>query len=175
VIFIETLLRDAYVVEVEPVEDNRGFFARTCCDEELQRHGLSTRFVQCSISFNKRKGTLRGLHYQVKPYEESKLVRCTMGAIYDVMLDLRKDSESFGQWFAIELSAENRSMVYVPGGVAHGFQTLTDNSEVFYQTSEFYAPEYAEGVRWDDPWCDIHWPLDVATISDKDKNFPLFG
>lgn len=173
-IFTETFLKGAFIVEPEKREDERGFFARTWCQREFRDYGLNTSLVQCNISFNKRKGTLRGMHFQTPPYEEAKLVRCTMGAIYDVIIDLRPNSDTFKKWFALELSSENRKMLYVPEGFAHGFVTLTDNTEVFYQMSQFYHPEYAAGVRWDDPAFNISWPLDVKVISDKDRSYPDF-
>lgn len=173
-IFTETKLKDAYVIEPERLEDERGFFARTFCEHEFAAHGLCTRFVQCNISFNKRKGTIRGMHYQVAPHAEAKLVRCTMGAIYDVIIDLRPGSPTFAQWVAVELTAQNRRMVYVPEGLAHGFQTLEDNTEVFYQMSEFYHPECARGVRWNDPAFGIKWPLTPVIISARDQSYPDF-
>jgi dTDP-4-dehydrorhamnose 3,5-epimerase len=174
--FIETKLKGAYIIEPEPIDDERGFFARTFCQEEFAAHGLRTQFVQCSISFNKKKGTLRGMHYQVAPYEEAKLVRCTMGAIYDVIIDLRPGSLTSTQWVAVELTAQNRKMLYVPGGFAHGFQTLEDNTEVFYQMSEFYHPECARGVRWDDPAFGITWPLaEEPVLSEKDRGYSPWG
>lgn len=174
-IFRETSLSGAYIIEPEFKEDERGFFARTWCQREFREHGLNTSLVQCNISFNKKKGTLRGMHFQKPPYEEAKLVRCTMGAIYDVIIDLRPDSSTFKKWFATELTAENRKMLYIPEGFAHGFITLTDNTEVFYQMSQFYYPEYAIGVRWNDPSFNIIWPIDVAVISDRDRNYPDFN
>lgn len=168
-IFCETKLKGAFIIELERLEDERGFFARTFCQEEFEAHGLNARIVQCNISFNKRKGTLRGMHYQVAPYEEAKLVRCTKGAIYDVIIDLRPDSLTFRRWIAVELTADNRFMLYVPADFAHGFQTLEDNTEVFYQMSEFYHPECARGVRWDDPAFAIEWPMVPITISEKDE------
>jgi dTDP-4-dehydrorhamnose 3,5-epimerase len=171
VIFTETKLKGAFIVELEKLEDERGFFARTWCRREFEAHGLNPRLVQCNISFNKKKGALRGMHYQVAPYEEAKLVRCTRGAIYDVALDLRPQSPTFKQWVAVELTAENRKMLYIPEGMAHGFQTLADNTEVFYQMSEFYHPESAHGVRWDDPAFVIHWPVEEIIISDRDLSF----
>jgi len=173
-LFIETKLKGAYIIEPELKEDQRGFFARTWCQNEFREYNLNTSIVQCNISFNRRKGTLRGMHYQRHPYEEAKLVRCTMGAIYDVIIDLRPDSSTFRGWISVELSAENRKMLYIPEGFAHGFITLTDNSEVFYQMSQFYHPEYADGVRWDDPAFNIDWPLKVTVISEKDKSYPDF-
>jgi dTDP-4-dehydrorhamnose 3,5-epimerase len=173
--FIETKLKGAYIIEVEPIEDERGFFARSWCQKEFIEHGLNSNLVQCNISFNRKQGTLRGMHYQAKPHEEAKLVRCTMGAIYDVIVDIYPDSPTFKQWVAVELTAENRKMLYIPGGMAHGFQTLVDNTEVFYQMSEFYYPQSAKGVRWDDPIFKIDWPEnDQLVISDKDRSYPDF-
>jgi len=173
-IFIETKLKGAFIIEPEPLEDERGFLARTFDQKELEAHGLNPRVVQCNISFNKKKGILRGMHYQIAPYEEAKLVRCTRGAIYDVIIDLRPESPTFKQWIAVELTAENRRMLYVPEGFAHGFQTLEDNTEVFYQMSEFYHPECARGVRWDDPVFGIEWPDDERIISARDQQYPDF-
>ncbi len=173
--FIETQLPDAFVIEPERLEDERGFFARTWDSREFEAHGLNPGLAQCSISFNKTKGTLRGMHYQVAPHEEAKLVRCTMGAIYDVIVDLRPASPTFRQWIAIELTAPNRKMLYVPEGLAHGFQTLDDSSEVFYQMSEFYHPECARGLRWDDPAFDISWPLPFQIISAQDRSYPDYS
>ena len=172
--FVETELKGAFIVEPEILEDERGFFARTWCRREFEQHGLNPDLVQCNISFNRKKGTLRGMHFQAWPCAEAKLVRCTMGAIYDVIIDLRLESETFMRWLPIELTAENRKMFYIPEGFAHGFQTLENDTEVFYQMSEFYAPEYARGVRWDDPKFNIKWPDDVRIISEKDKNFKDF-
>lgn len=171
--FIETSITGAYLVEIEALTDERGFFARSWCREEFARHGLNTQLAQCDISYNKQRGTLRGMHYQAAPFAEAKLVRCTMGAIFDVILDLRRDSGAFGRWEAFELSAANRRMLYIPEGVAHGFQTLENDSEVFYQMSEDYHPECAKGVRWDDPAFAIEWPLPSPVISGRDRVFPL--
>lgn len=171
--FIETRLKGAYIIEIELLEDERGFFARTFCQTEFEAHGLNPRLVQCSLSFNRRKGTLRGMHFQVAPMAESKLVRCTKGAIYDVILDLRPDSSTYCQWVAVELSGDNYRMLYIPEGFAHGFQTLEEDTEVFYQMSEFYAPEYARGVRWDDPAFNIEWPLKTRILSKKDMSYPF--
>ena len=168
-IFIETKLEGAFLIDPECIEDERGFIARTCCRKEFEQYGLKSDWVQCNISYNKRKGTLRGMHYQVDPYAEVKLVRCTMGAIYDVIIDLRSNSKTYRQWIAAELSAENRKMIYIPQGFAHGFQTLMDNSEIFYQMSAFYAPECARAVRWNDPQFKIHWPEAERTMSKKDQ------
>jgi len=172
--FNETKIPGALEIHVEPHRDERGFFARTWCREEFASHGLNPRLAQCSISFNLRKGTLRGLHYQATPHEEAKLVRCTRGAIHDVVLDLRPSSPTFKKWIAVMLSAENRSMVYVPEGCAHGFLTLEDETEVFYQMSEFYDAKSACGVRWDDPAFRIAWPEKVQVISERDRNYPDF-
>lgn len=172
--FTETKLKGAYVIEVEPLADERGFFARSWCQKEFAEHGLNSNLVQCNISFNLKKGTLRGMHYQAKPYQEVKLVRCTMGAVYDVIIDLRSDSPMFKQWIGVELTADSRKMLYIPEGMAHGFQTLVDNTEVFYQMSEFYNSESATGLRWDDPEFKIEWLIKQdLVISEKDKFYPL--
>lgn len=171
--FVETALPGACVIEMEPIRDERGFFARSFCREEFAAHGLNPGLVQCSVSFNEKRGTLRGMHWQAKPHEEAKLVRCTLGAIYDVILDLRPDSPAFRHWIAVELSAENHRALYIPEGCAHGFQTLADNSEVFYQMSGFYHPGCARGVRWDDPAFGIEWPVAEPILSRKDRDYPL--
>ncbi len=170
--FIETPLKDSYIIEIEPIADERGFFARTWCENEFKKRGLNPKIVQCNISFNNKKGTLRGMHYQAKPHEEAKLVRCTRGSIYDVIIDLREDSSSYKQWFGIELNQENNKMLYIPEGFAHGFQTLENNSEVFYQMSNFYYPESSKGVSYKDPCLKISWPLEITLISEKDRLFP---
>ena len=170
-IFKETKLKGAYIIELELLEDERGFFARSFCQKEFEECGLNLRIVQCSISYNEKKGTLRGMHYQVPPYEEAKLVSCMRGAMYDVIIDLRADSPTCCQWSAVELTAENYKMLYVPAGFAHGFQTLEDNTVVSYQMSEFYHPECAQGVRWDDPGFGIEWPLTPKIISKKDLSY----
>ncbi len=172
--FFETELKGAFIIEPERLEDERGFFARTFCRNEFEVHGLNSNLVQCSMSFNKKEGTLRGMHYQIKPCEEAKLVRCTMGAIHDVIIDLNRDSPTFKQWVAVELSADNRRMLYIPEGCAHGFQTLVDGTEVFYQMSELYHPAYVHGVRWDDPEFKIAWPLPGPILSDKDRQYANF-
>jgi dTDP-4-dehydrorhamnose 3,5-epimerase len=174
-IFTETELKGSFVVDIEPREDERGFFARSWCMNEFEKHGLNPRLSQCNISFNKKRGTLRGMHYQIEPFAEAKLVRCTMGAIYDVIIDLRLDSGTFKQWLSAELTAENRRALYIPEGLAHGFQTLMDDTEVFYQMSEFYHPECARGVRWDDPNFGVTWPIKTKIISEKDRSFPLWS
>jgi len=173
-IFKETKLKGAYIIEIEPIEDKRGFFARSFCEEEFKKHGLNPHIAQCNISYNEKKGALRGMHYQVAPYEEAKLVRCTRGAVYDVIVDLRPDFPTFKQWIAVELTQENRRMVYIPEGFAHGFQTLEDHTEVFYQMSEFYHPECARGVRWNDLAFGIIWPVDGQIISVGDQQYPDF-
>ncbi len=168
-IFTETKLQGAFIIEPKRLEDERGFFARTFCQKEFAAHGLNGNWVQCNISYNEKTGTLRGMHYQVPPYEEAKLVRCTRGSIYDALVDLRPNSPTFKQWVAVELTAENRKMLYIPEGFAHGFQTLLDNTEVFYQMSEFYHPESARGLRWDNPEINIEWPMQTnIIISSKD-------
>lgn len=173
-VFQETNLKGVYIIEPERIQDERGFFARTWCKQEFQKCGINPKLVQCNISFNRKKGTLRGMHYQAAPCEEAKLVRCTTGAICDVIIDLRPDSETFKQWVAVELTAENRMMLYIPEGFAHGFLTLKDSTEVFYQMSEYFAPEYARGVRWNDPAFRINWPEKVVVISEKDKQYEDF-
>jgi dTDP-4-dehydrorhamnose 3,5-epimerase len=172
--FTETKLRGVFIVDIEPRKDERGFFARTCCRDDFERQGLVGEFRQCSISFNERAGTLRGMHFQEAPYAESKLVRCTAGEIFDVALDLRRDSPTFLQWEAVILSADNHRQLYIPEGVAHGFQTMKHASEVFYQISTPYAPDYSRGYRWDDPAFSIQWPAGPRSISDRDRAFPDF-
>ncbi len=172
-IFTETTLKGAFVIELEKIEDSRGFFARAWCQKEFEKHGLNPRLVQCNLSYNRQKGTLRGMHYQVEPHKESKLVRCIRGAIYDVIIDLRPASSTYGRWVGVELSAENRKMLYVPEGFAHGFQTLEDDTEAFYQVSEFYSPALERGVRWNDPSFRVEWPaVEKRIISDKDRSWP---
>jgi len=172
-IFRETELRGVFIIEPEIIEDERGFFACSWTLDEFEKHGLNPRLVQCNISFNKLRGTLRGMHFQNKPHEEAKLVRCTRGAIYDVAIDLRSDSPTRNRWVAVELSGENHRMLHIPEGFAHGYQTLTDSAEVFYQMSEYYHPESAGGVRWDDPAFGIQWPLEVTVIAKRDANYPF--
>jgi dTDP-4-dehydrorhamnose 3,5-epimerase len=174
-VFIETKLKGAYLVETEPIADERGFFARTFCREEFTSHGLNARVVQCNLSYNRQKGTLRGMHYQVSPRQEVKLVSCVSGSIYDVIVDLRQESPTYCECTAVELSARgHRRMLYIPEGFAHGFQTLEDDAEVFYQMSESYAPECARGVRWDDPAFGIPWPDGPRIISERDRSYPDF-
>lgn len=173
-IFSELKLRGAYIIDIERLEDERGFFARSWCQREFEEHGLNPRLAQCNISFNSKEGTLRGMHYQARPFEEAKLVRCTMGSVYDVIVDLRPDSTSFKQHIGVALTTDNRKMLYVPEGFAHGFLTLESNTEVFYQMSEFYAPDHARGFRWNDPAFAIRWPGEIRTISDRDRKYPDF-
>lgn len=170
-IFRETKLHGVFIIEPEIIEDLRGFFACSWAPAEFEKHGLNPRLVQCNISFNKVKGTLRGMHFQNKPHEEAKLVRCTQGAIYDVAVDLRSDSPNRYQWVAAELTSDNHRLLYIPEGFAHGYQTLTDGAEIFYQMSEYYHPEAAGGVRWDDPVLGIQWPLPVSVIAERDANY----
>ena len=172
--FTETKVAGAYLIEPEPIADERGFFARTWCREEFAANGLDPELAQANISFNIRKGTLRGLHYQEVPHAEAKLVRCTTGAIFDVAVDLRSGSPTYLGWFGAELSDDNRSMLYVPEGCAHGFLTLTDGAEVAYQMSAPYAPEAARGVRFDDPAFGIEWPGEVVVINQRDRTYPDF-
>ena len=172
--FEETPLPGAYIIEFEKHEDERGYFARTYCQKEFRSHGLQDTFVQSNVSYNKQRGTLRGMHYQAEPYGEVKVVSCTAGEIYDVIIDLRPDSETYCRWFGLNLSESNDRSLYIPKGFAHGFQTIRDNSIVYYQMGEFYHPEYARGVRWNDPLFGINWPLPVSTVSGKDSNYPDF-
>jgi dTDP-4-dehydrorhamnose 3,5-epimerase len=172
--FIPTALHDAYIIEPEKQADDRGFFARTWCQQEFHDQGLDPDLVQCNLSFNHQKGTLRGMHWQQPPFAETKLVRCSQGAIYDVIVDLRSDSPSFRQWIGVELTAANHRALYVPQGFAHGFQTLVDRTEVFYQMSTFYQPGAAQGFRWDDPAFQIDWPEPVTMISDRDRGYASY-
>ena len=173
-IFTETALKGAFVTDPEPVKDDRGLFARLWCQQEFAAQGLSATWVQSSSSFNRRKGTLRGMHYQAAPCEEVKLVRCTIGAIYDVIVDLRPTSPTYCQHVGVTLSAENRRSVYIPKQFAHGFLTLEDNSEVSYHMSEFHAPTCARGFRWDDPTFRIEWPEPFTVMSERDRTWPVF-
>ncbi|MCX6030219.1 MAG: dTDP-4-dehydrorhamnose 3,5-epimerase [Chloroflexi bacterium] len=173
-IFTETRLPGAFIIEPELRADERGFFARTWCQREFAAHGLNLRLVQCNLSGNTLAGTVRGLHYQAAPYEEAKIVSCNHGAICDVIVDLRPASPTSKKWLAVELTEQNRRMLYIPEGFAHGFQTLKDHSEVFYQMSEFYIPAAARGARWNDPAFGIRWPLPVTIISPRDRSYPDF-
>ncbi len=170
--FIETRLKGAFVIEPELLEDERGYFARVYCENEFLAHGLQPQVRQCNISRNREKGTLRGFHYQCQPHAEIKLIRCVRGAIYDVIIDLRRDSPTHGGWFAIELSEENRKQLYVPEDFAHGFLTLADETEVFYQMSAFYEPQASRGIRFNDPAFNVVWPYPIHMISDKDAGWP---
>ena len=170
-IFRETELKGSFIVEAEPIEDVRGFFARIWCEHEFETKGLKVSWVQSNISGNHRKGTLRGMHYQVAPHEEIKLVRCTSGSIYDVIIDLRHQSPTYLKHMGVELSSRNRKMLYIPEGFAHGYQTLEDNTEVLYSMSAFYATESARGVRWNDPLFGIRWPDDDRIISERDQHY----
>jgi dTDP-4-dehydrorhamnose 3,5-epimerase len=175
VVFLETPLRGAFVIDLEPNVDERGFFARTWCEREFTARGLSTSVVQCNVSFNARAGTLRGLHYQAPPYEEIKVVRCIAGAIFDVIVDLRTGSPTYSNHYAVVLSAANKRALYVPAGFAQGFETLENDTEVAYQISEFYRPEYSRGVRWNDPAFGIAWPATThRTINSRDEAYPDF-
>ncbi len=174
-IFSKTILKGAFLIELERREDERGFFARAWCRKEFESLGMALDIVQSNLSYNKKRGTLRGMHYQMTPFAESKLVRCVKGAICDVIIDLNKDSPSFKQWAAFELNEDNYSMLYVPEGFAHGFQTLEDDTVVFYHVSQFYSPRHERGIRWDDPTFEIRWPdVDERIISDKDRQWPDF-
>lgn len=173
--FSETPLAGAFVIDIDPVEDERGFFARTFCRREFEARGLNPDLVQCNISSNRRKGTLRGMHFQVKPREEAKVVWCVAGAIHDVIIDLRPDSPTFKRWHGVELRAGTWRMLYVPVGFAHGFQTLEDGTVVFYQMSEFYDPACTRGVRWDDPAFGIRWPAPPSVISGRDRGYAVFS
>lgn len=172
--FRETALKGAFTIDLDRIVDERGFFARSWCVKEFEANGLETRLVQCNVSFNKLRGTLRGMHYQVAPAAEVKIVRCTQGAIHDVIADLRPESPTYKRTFSILLSAENRRMLYIPKYVAHGFLTLTDDTEVLYQMSEYHVPQCARGFRWNDANFEISWPDQVRVISEKDRGYPDF-
>jgi dTDP-4-dehydrorhamnose 3,5-epimerase len=173
--FEQTFIPGVWIVSLERRDDNRGFFARSFCEREFASHGLLTRFPQCNISFNRKRGTLRGMHFQREPMAEAKLVRCTKGAVYDVVVDLRKQSPTYLRWFGIELTDENRQALYIAAGCAHGFQTLADNAELFYQMSEFYDAAAGDGVRWNDPAFGIKWPLTDPLLSERDATYPDFA
>jgi len=172
--FTETKLKGAYIIDIKEIADERGFFARGWCQDEFKKHRLNSDVAQLNIGFNHKSGTLRGMHFQKAPKAEVKVVRCTHGAVFDVIIDLRLDSPTHGQWLGVELTEKNHRMLYAPEGFAHGYQTLADRSEIYYQTSEFYAPELATGVRFDDPAFGVEWPLAVEEISDQDRNWPLY-
>jgi dTDP-4-dehydrorhamnose 3,5-epimerase len=172
--FTPTKIPGAYLIEIQLITDERGFFARSFCADEFQQHGLNPNFVQCNVSFTSQRGTIRGMHYQIHPYAETKLVRCTQGAIYDVIVDLRPDSPTFKEWVGMELTADNHRMFYIPHGCAHGLQTLADNTEVLYQMAGNYHVEAARGVRWNDPSFGIEMPLPVSIINDRDRDYADF-
>ncbi len=173
--FSPTRVIGAFIIDPDRRADERGFFARSWCRDEFAEHGLDPRLVQCNISFNHKTGTLRGMHYQHPPHAETKLVRCTAGAVFDVAMDIRRDSASFGKWVGVELTADNRRMLYIPEGCAHGYLTLADNCEVFYQVSASYAPDAADGVRWNDPAFDVEWPIEPSVMHPRDREYPDFA
>lgn len=173
-IFRETKLPDVFIIDIEPVEDERGFFSRCWCRSEFKEHGINSDLEQCNISYNKKKRTLRGMHFQLPPHEEVKLVRCTKGEIYDVTVDLRPESATYCEWQAVVLNEKNRRALYIPEGFAHGFMTLADDTEVFYQMSSKFVPSSASGIRWDDSAIEIHWPEQPLCISEKDLKYPGF-
>jgi dTDP-4-dehydrorhamnose 3,5-epimerase len=173
--FSSASLAGVWVIDLELREDDRGFFARSYSDEEFATRELNIRWPQCNVSFTRRRGMVRGMHFQAEPKPETKLVRCTAGSVFDVVVDVRRESPSFGQWAGFELTAENRRALYIPGGIAHGFQCLSDDCEMFYQMSEVYFPELARGLRWNDPQVDIHWPIASAFLSDRDLKLPLLS
>lgn len=175
VIFQETALNGAFIIEMDRLQDERGFFARSYCVKEFAANGLDTRLVQCNVSYNRLRGTLRGMHYQVSPAAETRVVRCTRGAIYDVIVDLRLEAPTYKQFFSVVLTADNRRMLYIPQRFAHGFLTLSDDTEVLYQMSEFYTPGCARGFRWNDQNFQISWPETVQVISEKDRNYPDYS
>ncbi len=171
--FEKAILEDAWIVTPDPSSDERGYFARTYCRKEFEAHGIGLNVVQCNVSFNVAEGTLRGMHYQKEPAAEPKLVECVHGAIYDVIVDLRKESPTYLQSFAIELTGRNRKKLFVPRNFAHGFLTLEANTEVSYMMGEYYNPEFATGLRYDDPALNIHWPSSINVVSEKDRSWPL--
>jgi len=173
-IFTETRLKGAFLIQPELIEDERGFFARTWSQREFAERGLNSKLTEGNISFNKKKGTLRGMHYQAPPHGQAKLVRCTRGSIYDMIIDLRSSSTTFKEWLGVELTASNHLMLYIPENFAHGYQTLEDETEIAYQVSGAYAPESERGVRWDDPAFGINWPLTVTIINERDRTYPNF-
>jgi dTDP-4-dehydrorhamnose 3,5-epimerase len=173
-IFTEGSLQGPYIIDLEKHRDHRGFFARAFCRREFAEHGLARDMVQTNVSFSATRGTLRGMHYQRPPHEEAKLIRCTRGALYDVIVDVRPESDTYGEWMGVELSADTHRMFYVPEGFAHGFLTLADDTEVVYQVSAFYAPGAEQGLRYDDPALGIEWPASVEVISEKDRSWPSF-
>ncbi len=173
--FVPLEITGAFLIDIDPHADERGLFARVFSEDEFAGHQLPTRYPQCSASFNHLRGTVRGLHYQRKPYEEAKVVRCTRGSIFDVIVDLRPDSPTFRRWLGLELTEDNRRSIFVPAGIAHGFQTLSNNAEVYYQISAPYVPEAACGIRWDDPSIKVRWPIPVSMISSRDATLPTLS
>jgi dTDP-4-dehydrorhamnose 3,5-epimerase len=173
--FSQALLPGIWTIDPEPREDERGFLVRTYCEKEFAAHGLNTRWPQCNLTLTRKRGMIRGMHYQAEPKPEIKLIRCAAGTVFDVVVDVRRASTSFGRWEAFELSAQNRRLLYVPGGFAHGFQCLTDDCELFYQMSEFYVPELARGLRWNDAQVGIRWPIAEAKLSGRDQGLPLLS
>jgi dTDP-4-dehydrorhamnose 3,5-epimerase len=173
--FSQATLAGLWVIDLELREDERGFLARTYCETEFTKHVLNTRWPQCNLTLTKNRGMVRGMHFQADPKPEIKLIRCARGTIFDVLVDVRRESNTFGKWQGFELSAENRRTLYVPGGFAHGFQCLTDNCEVFYQMSEFYFSDLARGIRWNDPQVGIAWPIEGAQLSERDRSLPLLS
>jgi dTDP-4-dehydrorhamnose 3,5-epimerase len=174
-IFTETKLKGAFTIEIKKLEDDRGFFGRAWCAREFEEHGLKANICQINTSLTKKKGTIRGMHFQVAPYHESKFVRCTHGRIYDVIIDLRPDSPTFMQWTGNELSRENNKMIFVPENFAHGFVSMTDDCEIYYPVTEFYAPGAEQGIRYDDGAFNINWPVKIEVVSEKDRNHPDFN
>ena len=172
--YFELEFNDAFIIELEKFTDQRGFFARTFDHMQFEEKGLESTIVQTNISFTEKKGTIRGLHYQINPFEETKIVMCSKGKIFDVIIDVRKKSNTFGKWISLELNEKNSKILYIPKGFAHGFQTLEDNSQVIYQNSQIHKPEYEKGIRWDDPFFKIKWPLNEKIISDKDESWKNF-
>ncbi len=173
--FSTTTLSGVWLIDLELRQDERGFFARTCCEKEFSDHDLNTHWPQCNLTLTKARGMIRGMHFQAEPKPEIKLIRCAAGAIFDVLVDVRRESPTFGRWDGFELTGENRRTLYVPGGIAHGFQCLANRSEVFYQMSEFYFPDLARGLRWNDPRIGISWPIENPILSDRDRNLPLLA
>ena len=173
-VFKSTKLQGVYIIELDRIEDNRGFFARSWCKKEFEKHGLNSIIAQCSLSHNSKKGTVRGMHFQIKPYGEIKLVTCCKGSIFDVIIDLRETSRTYGEWISVNLTEKNNKTLYIPKGFAHGFQTLENATNVYYQISEYYHPDSSMGIRWNDTFFGIDWPLDCSVISKKDSFYPLF-
>jgi len=173
--FSEASLPGVWIIDPQLREDERGFLARTYCENEFAAHKLNTYWPQCNLTLTRKRGMIRGLHYQAEPKPEIKLIRCAAGAVFDVLVDVRRSSPAFGRWEAFELTAQNRRLLYVPGGIAHGFQCLTDNCELFYQMSEFYVPDLARGLRWNDSQIGIRWPIDEAKLSERDQALPLLS